>query len=166
MDRPCLPRKFLALWHRNPRPVGRRQITIHHSYIHALHMIGAIQEDNKIGKLSDWFLQVTDDPKAWERWCKLLIPNVLGQKDQAKILESFKKAKYTAKYSKAAGPSLASHAHSTKEQYTEGDPNKITCGAVRSVAGAPCSDFVGEGRGRGAPLLGQNATCFIFIPRL
>eukprot|EP00957_Ditylum_brightwellii_P083893 6376030-Ditylum_brightwellii.AAC.1 len=52
-----LPRKFLAAWHQNPRPVGRRQMTIRHSYIHALHIIGAISEDDKAGKLSDWFPQ-------------------------------------------------------------------------------------------------------------
>eukprot|EP00957_Ditylum_brightwellii_P164902 12554992-Ditylum_brightwellii.AAC.1 len=40
----------------------------------------------------------------------------------------------------------------------KGIHTKITCGAGRSVAGAPPCDFVGEGRGSGAPLLGQNAT--------
>eukprot|EP00957_Ditylum_brightwellii_P155529 11838846-Ditylum_brightwellii.AAC.1 len=54
MDESRLPRKFLAAWH-YPRPVGRRQTTIRHSCIHALRMIGAIPEDDKVGKLSDWF---------------------------------------------------------------------------------------------------------------
>eukprot|EP00957_Ditylum_brightwellii_P123798 9437292-Ditylum_brightwellii.AAC.1 len=66
-DKSCLPRKFLAVWHRKQWPVGRRQTTICHSYIHALHMISAIQEDDKAGKLSDWFLQVMDGPEVWER---------------------------------------------------------------------------------------------------
>eukprot|EP00957_Ditylum_brightwellii_P180019 13713417-Ditylum_brightwellii.AAC.1 len=85
MDESCLPRKFLAAWHRNPPPVGRRQATIHHSYIHALCMIGTILEDDKAGKLSGWFPQVKDDPEAWERRHKLLMPNILGRKDCNKI---------------------------------------------------------------------------------
>eukprot|EP00957_Ditylum_brightwellii_P071227 5414294-Ditylum_brightwellii.AAC.1 len=44
----------------------------------------------------------------------------------------------------------------------KGIPTKIACGAVRSIVGAPPRYFVGEGRGSGAPLLGQNATCFLF----
>eukprot|EP00957_Ditylum_brightwellii_P004902 373656-Ditylum_brightwellii.AAC.1 len=67
MDKSCLSRKFLAAWHRNPWPVGRIQTTIHHSYIHALQLNGAIQEDDKARKLSDWFPQVMDDPEVWER---------------------------------------------------------------------------------------------------
>eukprot|EP00957_Ditylum_brightwellii_P196884 15000267-Ditylum_brightwellii.AAC.1 len=61
MDKSHLPRKFIAAWHRNSNPVGRRQTTICHSNIHALGMIGAILKDDKAGKLSDWFPQVTDD---------------------------------------------------------------------------------------------------------
>eukprot|EP00957_Ditylum_brightwellii_P054802 4152960-Ditylum_brightwellii.AAC.1 len=64
MDKSCLPRKFFAAWYRKPRPVGRRQTLMRHSYIHALRMIGAISEDNKVRKLSDWFLQMLDDPKV------------------------------------------------------------------------------------------------------
>eukprot|EP00957_Ditylum_brightwellii_P123232 9396158-Ditylum_brightwellii.AAC.1 len=82
MDESRLPRKFLAAWHRNPRPVGRRKTTIRHLYIHALCMIGAIWEDDKAGELSDWFPQVLDDLEAWERKRKLLTPNILGQKDR------------------------------------------------------------------------------------
>eukprot|EP00957_Ditylum_brightwellii_P201338 15325173-Ditylum_brightwellii.AAC.1 len=67
MDESHLPRKFVAAWHRNPHPVGRRQTTIRHSYIHALCIIGTISEDDKAGKLSDWFPQVTDQLEAWER---------------------------------------------------------------------------------------------------
>jgi hypothetical protein len=48
-------------------------------------MIGAIAEDDKTGKLSDWFPQVTDDPKDWERRRKLLTPNILGRKDRDEI---------------------------------------------------------------------------------
>eukprot|EP00957_Ditylum_brightwellii_P099445 7575344-Ditylum_brightwellii.AAC.1 len=81
MDESRLPQKFLSAWHRNPCPVGRRQTTIRHSYINALRMIGTISEDDKVWKLSDWFQQVTDDPKEWERRRKLLTPNILGQKD-------------------------------------------------------------------------------------
>eukprot|EP00957_Ditylum_brightwellii_P099540 7582634-Ditylum_brightwellii.AAC.1 len=57
IDESRLPRKFLAAWHRNPCPIGRRQTTICHSYIHALCMIGATSEKDKAGKLSDWFPQ-------------------------------------------------------------------------------------------------------------
>eukprot|EP00957_Ditylum_brightwellii_P178388 13587566-Ditylum_brightwellii.AAC.1 len=57
MDKSRLPQNFLAAWNRNTCPVGRRQTTIRHSYIHALRMIGAILEDDKVGKLSDWFPQ-------------------------------------------------------------------------------------------------------------
>eukprot|EP00957_Ditylum_brightwellii_P030519 2311404-Ditylum_brightwellii.AAC.1 len=85
MDKSRLPRKFLAAWHKNPRPVGRRQMTIRHSYIHVLRMIGAILEDDKVGKLSDWFPLVTNDPKDWERRRTLLTPNILGRKDHNKI---------------------------------------------------------------------------------
>eukprot|EP00957_Ditylum_brightwellii_P108650 8287031-Ditylum_brightwellii.AAC.1 len=44
-------------------------------------------------------------------------------------------------------------------------PTKITIGAGRSVARAPPYDFVGEGCGSGAPLLGPNATCFPFYTK-
>eukprot|EP00957_Ditylum_brightwellii_P153088 11653024-Ditylum_brightwellii.AAC.1 len=47
----------------------------------------------------------------------------------------------------------------------KGIPSKITCGAGRSVAGALPRDFVWEGRGSGATLLGQNATCFLFYTK-
>eukprot|EP00957_Ditylum_brightwellii_P095302 7259019-Ditylum_brightwellii.AAC.1 len=58
------------------------------------------------------------------------------------------------------------HMHTVQRSNTpNGIPTKIVCGAVRSVAGAPPCIFVGEGRGSGAPLLGHNATCFLFIPR-
>eukprot|EP00957_Ditylum_brightwellii_P123825 9439061-Ditylum_brightwellii.AAC.1 len=85
MDESRLPRKFLAAWHRNPCPVGRRQITIRHSYIHALRMIGAISKKDKAGKLSDWFPQVLNDPETWERKRKLLMPNMIGSKDCNKL---------------------------------------------------------------------------------
>eukprot|EP00957_Ditylum_brightwellii_P030781 2332616-Ditylum_brightwellii.AAC.1 len=81
MDESRLPRKFLAAWHRNPRPIGRRQTTIRHSYIHALCMIGAISEKDKAGKLYDWFPQVLNDPEGWERKRKLLTLNMIGRKD-------------------------------------------------------------------------------------
>ena len=48
-------------------------------------MIGAISEDDKAGKLSDWFPQVLDDPEAWERKRKLLTPNLIGLKDRNEI---------------------------------------------------------------------------------
>eukprot|EP00957_Ditylum_brightwellii_P025243 1910968-Ditylum_brightwellii.AAC.1 len=66
MDESRLPRKFLAAWHRNPCPIGRRQTTMHHLYIHALRMVGAMSEDDKAEKLSDLFPQVLNDPEAWE----------------------------------------------------------------------------------------------------
>eukprot|EP00957_Ditylum_brightwellii_P149265 11367628-Ditylum_brightwellii.AAC.1 len=47
----------------------------------------------------------------------------------------------------------------------KGIPTEIMFGTVTSLAGAPPHNFVGKPCGSGAPLLGQNATCFIFIPR-
>eukprot|EP00957_Ditylum_brightwellii_P037481 2834636-Ditylum_brightwellii.AAC.1 len=48
---------------------------------------------------------------------------------------------------------------------SKGIPTKIACGAVRSVAGVPPRNFVGEGCGSGAPLLGQNVACSLLIPK-
>eukprot|EP00957_Ditylum_brightwellii_P033504 2539090-Ditylum_brightwellii.AAC.1 len=86
MDEFCLPRKFLAACHRNPHLVDRRQTIMHHSFIHTLHMIITILEDDKAGKLSDWFPQVTDDTEVLERQHTLLMPNILGQKDCNELL--------------------------------------------------------------------------------
>eukprot|EP00957_Ditylum_brightwellii_P067578 5130265-Ditylum_brightwellii.AAC.1 len=36
-------------------------------------------------QLSDWFPQVTDDLKDWERRRKLLTSNILGRKDRDEI---------------------------------------------------------------------------------
>eukprot|EP00957_Ditylum_brightwellii_P105861 8073089-Ditylum_brightwellii.AAC.1 len=44
------------------------------------------------------------------------------------------------------------HMHTVqRNNMLKGIPTKIACGAVRSVAGAPPHNFVGEGRGSGAP---------------
>eukprot|EP00957_Ditylum_brightwellii_P046010 3490350-Ditylum_brightwellii.AAC.1 len=49
---------------------------------------------------------------------------------------------------------------------SKGIPTKIMCGAVRRIAGAPPCNFVGEGRESGTPLMGQNATCFLFNTKM
>eukprot|EP00957_Ditylum_brightwellii_P148579 11312979-Ditylum_brightwellii.AAC.1 len=58
------------------------------------------------------------------------------------------------------------HMHAVQRNSTlKGIATKVVCGAVRSVAGAPPHGFVGEGHGSGAPLLAQNATCFLFYTK-
>eukprot|EP00957_Ditylum_brightwellii_P199038 15172128-Ditylum_brightwellii.AAC.1 len=52
MDKTRLPRKFIGAWHTNPRPVGRQQQTIRHTYLHALSMVGAIPTEDKEGKFA------------------------------------------------------------------------------------------------------------------
>eukprot|EP00957_Ditylum_brightwellii_P162557 12378984-Ditylum_brightwellii.AAC.1 len=55
------------------------------------------------------------------------------------------------------------HTHTVqRSNMSKGIPAKIACGTVRSISGASPHDFVGEGRGSGAPLMGQNAPCFLF----
>ena len=76
-----------------------------------------------------------------------------------------KKKTCTVKRSKHMGPAWFHMRTVQRNDMPKGIPTKITCGAGRSVAGAPPRDFVGEGRGSGAPLLGQNATCFLFYTK-
>ena len=82
-----LPRKFIAAWHTNPRPMGRPQQTLRHTYLHALRMLGAIPQDDKEGKLETWFPQAIDDPKDWERRRRALTPNLIGRKDKEIVPE-------------------------------------------------------------------------------
>ena len=82
-----LPRKFIAAWHTNPRPTGRPQQTLRHTYLHALRMLGAIPQDDKEGKLETWFPQAIDDPKDWERRRRALTPNLIGRKDKEIVPE-------------------------------------------------------------------------------
>eukprot|EP00957_Ditylum_brightwellii_P083287 6332596-Ditylum_brightwellii.AAC.1 len=42
-----LPCKFIAAWYTNPRPMGRPQQTLRHTYLYALRMLGAIPQDDK-----------------------------------------------------------------------------------------------------------------------
>eukprot|EP00957_Ditylum_brightwellii_P102129 7785538-Ditylum_brightwellii.AAC.1 len=63
MDETPLPRKFIGAWHTNPRPVGRPQQTIWHTYLHALRMVGVIPQEDKEGKFATWFPQAIEDPK-------------------------------------------------------------------------------------------------------
>ena len=77
-----LPRKFLAAWHFHPRPTGRPQTTIRHSYIHALRFAGVLPEEEKNGKLADWLPQIADDPKEWERFRRSLTPNLTGRQNR------------------------------------------------------------------------------------
>ena len=46
MEEKRLPRKFIGAWHVNPRPTGRPQQTIRHTYLRALRLMGAIPEDD------------------------------------------------------------------------------------------------------------------------
>eukprot|EP00957_Ditylum_brightwellii_P055998 4243753-Ditylum_brightwellii.AAC.1 len=62
-----LPRKYLAAWVSNPWPIGRPQTTIWSTYLDALHVIDAIDPDDKQGCLEEWFPQITDDQKLWEQ---------------------------------------------------------------------------------------------------
>eukprot|EP00957_Ditylum_brightwellii_P054328 4115998-Ditylum_brightwellii.AAC.1 len=63
MNKTRLPRKFIGAWYTNPRPVGRPQQTIQHTYLHALHIVGSIPTEDKEGKFATWFPQATEDPK-------------------------------------------------------------------------------------------------------
>eukprot|EP00957_Ditylum_brightwellii_P048131 3653270-Ditylum_brightwellii.AAC.1 len=53
MEETRLPQKFIGAWHINPCPTSRPQQTIRHTYLHALHLVGAIPADNKEGNFSD-----------------------------------------------------------------------------------------------------------------
>eukprot|EP00957_Ditylum_brightwellii_P073653 5596443-Ditylum_brightwellii.AAC.1 len=68
MEERRVPRKFLMAWASNLQPVGRSQTTIWNTYLDALHMIGAIDPDNKQEGLEKWFPQITDDLKLREQW--------------------------------------------------------------------------------------------------
>eukprot|EP00957_Ditylum_brightwellii_P137879 10512489-Ditylum_brightwellii.AAC.1 len=54
MEGKRLPRKFLATWASNPWPMGRLQTTIQNMYLDASCMIGAIDLDDKQGRLEKW----------------------------------------------------------------------------------------------------------------
>eukprot|EP00957_Ditylum_brightwellii_P023581 1780014-Ditylum_brightwellii.AAC.1 len=69
-----------------------------------------------------------------------------------------KKQTCTVKHSENMGPAWLHMCTVQRNDMPKGIPTKIMCNTVRSVAGAPPCEFVGEGRGSGAPLLGQNAT--------
>eukprot|EP00957_Ditylum_brightwellii_P070939 5390340-Ditylum_brightwellii.AAC.1 len=69
-----------------------------------------------------------------------------------------KKRTCTANHSKQLGPGWLHTCAVQRNNKPKGIPTKIACGTVRSIAGAPPHDFVGEGHGSGAPPLGQNAT--------
>eukprot|EP00957_Ditylum_brightwellii_P100505 7661971-Ditylum_brightwellii.AAC.1 len=66
MNESRLPRKFLAAWHIHPRPVGRPQTTIWHTYMHALRFAEVLPPEDKTGKLADWMPKIVEDPKEWE----------------------------------------------------------------------------------------------------
>eukprot|EP00957_Ditylum_brightwellii_P079603 6052991-Ditylum_brightwellii.AAC.1 len=59
-----IPHKFIAAWHTNPRPKGRPEQTMRHTYLSALRMLEAILQDDKEGKLERWFPQAIDGPKV------------------------------------------------------------------------------------------------------
>eukprot|EP00957_Ditylum_brightwellii_P036610 2773738-Ditylum_brightwellii.AAC.1 len=62
MSESRLPQKFINAWHHNPHPIGCLLTTIRHTYLFALKMIGAIQEDDDNGRLSDWMLPIQQNP--------------------------------------------------------------------------------------------------------
>ena len=82
MEETRLPRKFLAAWHVHPRPVGRPQTTIRHTYVHALRFAEVIPPTDKTGKLSDWLPKITEEPKEWEKLRRCLTPNLIGRKNR------------------------------------------------------------------------------------
>eukprot|EP00957_Ditylum_brightwellii_P043379 3289030-Ditylum_brightwellii.AAC.1 len=63
MEESELPREFIAAWNGNTRYVGGSQTTICHTYLHALHMVCAIDLEDKQGSLEKCFLQLIEDPK-------------------------------------------------------------------------------------------------------
>eukprot|EP00957_Ditylum_brightwellii_P199120 15178070-Ditylum_brightwellii.AAC.1 len=81
MEETRLPRKFIGAWHVKPRPTGRPQQTIRHTYLRALRLMGSVLEDDKEGKFSDWFPQATKHPKDWGKHWRLLTPNLIGRKE-------------------------------------------------------------------------------------
>eukprot|EP00957_Ditylum_brightwellii_P184224 14031751-Ditylum_brightwellii.AAC.1 len=46
----------------------------------------------------------------------------------------------------------------------KGIPTKIACGTVRSIAGVPPCNFVGEGRGSDTKAVGLHMTYTILLP--
>eukprot|EP00957_Ditylum_brightwellii_P146761 11172932-Ditylum_brightwellii.AAC.1 len=66
MEETRLPPKFIGAWHINPRPTGRPQQTIRHTYLHVLCLMGTIPADDKEGKFSDWFPKPPRIPKIGE----------------------------------------------------------------------------------------------------
>jgi hypothetical protein len=48
-------------------------------------MIGAIDPDDKQGRLEKWFPQVTDDPKLWEQRRRKITPNLIGRQTNSEI---------------------------------------------------------------------------------
>eukprot|EP00957_Ditylum_brightwellii_P146861 11180576-Ditylum_brightwellii.AAC.1 len=77
-----LPCKIIVVWHTNPRPTGRPQQTMRHTYAHALRMLEEILQDDMEGKLETWFPQAVDKPKVWEYQRRAIMPNLIGQKDK------------------------------------------------------------------------------------
>eukprot|EP00957_Ditylum_brightwellii_P210538 15365086-Ditylum_brightwellii.AAC.1 len=65
MEKSRLPRKFVAAWNDNSRPIGRPQTIMHHMCLAALCMIGAIESYDKQGGLEKWFPQIIEGPKLW-----------------------------------------------------------------------------------------------------
>eukprot|EP00957_Ditylum_brightwellii_P087908 6694519-Ditylum_brightwellii.AAC.1 len=82
MEETCLPRKFIGALHVNPRPIRRPQQTIQHTYLSALHLMGAIPVDGKQRNFATWFPQVNNDLNEWEARRKLLMPNLIGRKEK------------------------------------------------------------------------------------
>eukprot|EP00957_Ditylum_brightwellii_P147159 11205493-Ditylum_brightwellii.AAC.1 len=88
MEETRLPRKFIGAWHVKPQPTGHPRQTIWHTYLRALRLMGAISEDDKEGKFSDWFPQATKDPKDEEKRWRLLTPNLIGCKELTEVQTS------------------------------------------------------------------------------
>eukprot|EP00957_Ditylum_brightwellii_P008774 665158-Ditylum_brightwellii.AAC.1 len=82
MDEKRLPRKFLTAWHIHPRPVGRPQMTIRHTYFHALRFAGVLEESDKAGEISDWMPRFQDNPKEWDTFHQSITPNLIGRKNR------------------------------------------------------------------------------------
>eukprot|EP00957_Ditylum_brightwellii_P015622 1178462-Ditylum_brightwellii.AAC.1 len=85
MEETRLPQKFIGAWHIYPCPTGCPQQTIWHTYLRALCLMGATPADNKEGKFSDWFPQATKAPKDGGKHRRLLMPNLIGRKEQTEV---------------------------------------------------------------------------------
>eukprot|EP00957_Ditylum_brightwellii_P041893 3173027-Ditylum_brightwellii.AAC.1 len=78
MSESRLPRKFINAWHKKPRPVGQPLVTIWHTYLHSLRLIGEILADDDVSLLDDWMSTIWKDPTDWDQCRFDLTPLTVG----------------------------------------------------------------------------------------